>query len=208
MPTLYLWDIANTIVVEKWDKIKSGFETYDQYLLAQGFDLATIKPLQYEINHCIPYTQGLYNLSLPSEVVETLAWTKNNILYTTGVKEQFDWRAQQLVPKYKVDLRDYISEIICTFDFEPINLKKEYMFMEIFDKIRLKGFDCLVYTDDKLEYCNLFYQAAVEFNKKHSTFKYATYNILQNDAELKVIKENFYQIGHLRQLKNNEEVQF
>ncbi len=46
--TFYLWDLANTLFPEKWNKKKSGFENYDEYVESLGFDLKTISPRDYE----------------------------------------------------------------------------------------------------------------------------------------------------------------
>ncbi|KKU48042.1 MAG: hypothetical protein UX68_C0023G0018 [Parcubacteria group bacterium GW2011_GWA2_46_9] len=158
--TLYLWDLANTLFPERWDSERSGVPSYDAYVEALGYDLETITPHDYEWAYERPYKDGLFVLSIADGFREVLTWTKNNAVFTTGNREQVDWRAEQLHKKYDFDIRDYIKEICSTFDFGNTNRKTKDMLENILDKKYREGFRVAVYTDDNLGNCEFFIAAA------------------------------------------------
>lgn len=132
--TFYLWDLANTLFPEKWNKKKSGFESFDKYVEFLGFNLKNISQRDYEWAYEIPYKKGLFDLKIAKGFKKTLSWTKNNIVFTTGNKEQLDWRQVQLGKKYKINIKDYLKEIYSTFDFGNTNKKTLEMLASLMEK--------------------------------------------------------------------------
>lgn len=202
--TLYLWDLADTLFLERWDSRKSGFPNFDAYIESLGFDLKTISPRDYEYAYERPYRKGLFDLDLAEHFEEVLGWTKNNAVFTTGNPEQMDWRAEQILRKYGIDPRDYIREVHSTFDYGNTNIKTEAMLKDILVKKLVAGYDTIVYTDNSRENCRFFLDAAKHLQDEGANFKTRVYNINSNDSSLKWTEHQFFEIGDLNQLLENE----
>ena len=196
--TLYIWDLANTLFHEEWDK-ETGFESYDKYVKSLGYDLKTISPLDYEKAYERPYKEGLYKIKIADGFQEVLSWTKNNIVFTTGNKEQIDWRAEFFLKQGLFDPRPYLKEIHSTFDFGNTNKKTKEMIVEILKRKIKKGYNEVVYIDDKLENCLFFLEAAQSIGN----LKVRIYNIKNDNLGIRK-KENYWEIGNLYDLMENE----
>ncbi|MBI5466228.1 MAG: hypothetical protein HY974_02990 [Candidatus Kerfeldbacteria bacterium] len=202
----YLWDLADTLFIEKWNKKLSGFDTYDDYVInLYQKPLVSVTPLEYELAYEKPYKEGLYNLSIADGFKEVLSWTKNNGVFTTGNKEQIDWRAVQLQNKYGFDVRPYIAEICSTFDYGNTNVKTKAMLVDLISKKIKQGFDAVVYTDDKSANCQFFIKAARKCLNLSAKFKFRVYNLSNNNSPLEKISDDYYKIGDLGQLRDSEE---
>jgi len=202
--TFYLWDMADTLFPEVWDKEKSGFESYDQYVQSLGFDLKTISGKDYEWAYKIPYETGMFNLNLAKGFKKVLKCTKHNAAFTTGNREQTDWRQTQLGKKYGIKIKDYLPEIYSTFDYGDTNKKTVEMLADILKQKFTKGYQTVVYTDDKKTNCKFFISAAKLALRKKININYRVYNIRYGLPALKQLKENFFQIGSLLQLLEQE----
>lgn len=196
---IYIWDLANTLFPEEWDKEGTGFNNYDEYVKSLGYDLKNISPLDYEKAYERPYKEGLYKLKIADGFQEVLSWTKNNVVFTTGNKEQIDWRAEYFLKQGLFDSRPYLKEIHSTFDFGNTNKKTKEMIIEILKKKVKEGYDEVVYTDDKLENCLFFLGAAKEI----ANLKVRIYNIKNDNFGIKQ-KNNYWEIGSLYNLMENE----
>lgn len=196
--TLYIWDLANTLFPEEWDK-NTGFENYDRYVESLGYDLKTISPLDYERAYERPYREGLFKLKIADGFKEVLSWTKNNLVFTTGNKEQIDWRAEYFLKQGLFDIRLYFKEIISTFDFGNTNKKTKEMIIKILKEKAKEGYTDFVYTDDKLENCLFFLEAA----KEVKGLKIRVYNIKNDNLGIRK-KDNYWEIGNLYDLIKNE----
>lgn len=172
---LYIWDLANTLFPEEWDE-STGFENYDQYVKSLGYNLKTISPLEYEMAYEKPYREGFFKLKIADGFKEVLSWTKNNLVFTTGNKEQIDWRAEYFLKQGLFDIRPYFKEIISTFDFGNINKKTKEMIINLVNQKIKDGYNEIVYTDDNLQNCLLFLKAT----KNIENLKVRVYNI-KND---------------------------
>ena len=202
----YLWDLADTLFIERWDKNKSGFDTYNDYVVnLYQKPLANVTPLEYELADKRPYKEGLYSLSIADGFKEVLSWTKNNGVFTTGNKEQMDWRAVQLQNKYGFDVRPYITEIYSTFDYGNTNVKTEDMLVDLISKKIKQGFNTVVYTDDKPVNCQFFIKAAEQCQTMGILVKFRVYNLSNDNTPLEEISDGYYKIGNLGQLRDNEE---
>ncbi len=195
---LYIWDLANTLFPEEWDK-STGFENYDQYVESLGYDLKTISPLDYERAYERPYREGLFKLKIAKGFKKVLSWTKNNIVFTTGNKEQIDWRAEYFLKKGLFDIRPYFKEIISTFDFGNTNKKTKEMITKILEDKVKEGYKEIVYTDDKLENCLFFLNAAQSIEN----LKIRVYHIKNDDLGIRK-KNNYWEIGSLYDIIKNE----
>jgi hypothetical protein len=198
--TLYIWDLANTLFSEEWDK-STGFENYDQYVESLGYDLKTISPLDYEEAYERPYKNGLFKLKIADGFQEVLSWTKNNLVFTTGNKEQIDWRVEYFLKQGWIDPRPYLKEIYSTFDFGNTNRKTKEMLVKILNEKVKEGYSEVVYTDDKLENC-LFFLEAVKETKNLAA---RSYNIKNDNLGLRQ-KENYWETGNLYDLMKNEKI--
>src|SRR3990167_10688343 len=158
--TFYLWDLADTLFLERWDAKKSGFPSFNEYVKSLGYTLENIDPRDYELAYERPYREGLFDLTLSVGFREVLEWTNENGAFTTGIREQLDWRAEQLKRKYGFDIRPYIKELHSTFDYGNINKKEMYMLEDILGKKYSQGFTTVVYTDEKIVNCDFFITAA------------------------------------------------
>lgn len=223
--TLYIWDLAGTLFPEKWDEKKSSVASYDNYLRAQGKDPQAISRLEYEQGYEIPYRTGLMDITLGDGFRKVLSWTKNNAVFTTGNREQVDWRAEQLERKYGFDIRDYLKEIHSTFDYGNTNRKTKEMLQDILHKKFVEGFDAVVYTDDNLQNCQFFVKAFQElpsaplFNPFDSAQgsqrgeggvpkvgagpSHRVYHILNDNRGLRP-RGDYWEIGNLYDMMDNE----
>jgi len=195
---LYLWDLANTLFPEKWD-MSTGFNNYDEYVQSLGYNLDTINPLIYEQCYYKPYKQGLYQIKIADGFKEVLSWTRNNEVFTTGNKEQIDWRAEYFLGKGFFDIRPYFKRINTTFDFGNTNKKTKGMITTLFKKKITEGYTEIVYTDDKLANCLLFLEAG----QSVKNLKMRVYHIKNDHLGIRK-KENYWEIGNLHDLLENE----
>lgn len=199
---LYLWDFANTLFPENWNEQLTGFKTIKDYTRAKGVDMNN--PRAFEEAYKEPFLKGeMIGLKLAKGYREVLSWTKNNEAFTTGIREQLDWRAEYLNPRVGFDLRDYIQKVVSTFDYGETNVKTREMLMDYLQKKYQAGYKAVVYTDDKLANCEEFRQAAEEVKKSYLDFSYRIYNILNDDQGLRAVKA-YWQIGNLYDLMENE----
>lgn len=202
--TLYLWDLANTLFPEKWNTQASGFPTHEAYTASLGLDPAN--PRSYEESVKVPYLKGdWYTLSLAEGFAEVLSWTKNNEAFTTGVKEQLDWRAKYLNPKAGFDIRKYFQNIASTFDYGETNLKTKEMLVDYLMKKIGQGYQTVVYTDDKLSNCVFFKEAAEVVKKSKPEFSYRVYHLLNQGKSVKKM-DWYHEIGQLLDLLENEKI--
>ena len=142
---------------------------------------------------------------MPVGYREVLSWTKNNEAFTTGVKEQMDGRADQLKKVVGFDVRDYLSKINSTFDYEETNLKTKTMLVQLITKKYNEGYKTIVYTDDKLENLKEFKAAAGLVKKDQPDFNYRLYHFLNDHSGLK--RESYYwAIGSLYDLMGNKKI--
>lgn len=203
---LYLWDMAGTLFCEEWNKEKTGFNNYDEWVENKlGKKIKEISDRKYEKMYEIPHKEGYYfNLDLQPGFREVLSWTNNNEAFTTGIKEQLDWRAYFLNPRVGFDIRDYLDKVHSTFDFSETNEKTESMFLNILEEKYRKGFETIVYTDDKIKNVEFFKQVAEKIKEKHKDFSYRIYHILNDKSGLQN-RGWCYEIGSLYDLLENEE---
>jgi len=196
--TLYIWDLAGTLFPEKWNKEKSGLPDYRSYVQSLGYNLKTITPREWELAYENPYRKGLFDLAIADGFSEVLSWTNDNAAFTTGNREQLDWRAEQLQKKYSFDIRDNLKEIYSTFDYGETNLKTPEMIKDILVKKRKGGYTDFVYTDDKLENVRFFLGAA-------GGHRVRAYH-MKNDGQGLREKDGCWQIGNLYDMMKNEKL--
>ncbi|MDP3244561.1 MAG: hypothetical protein Q8M83_02785 [bacterium] len=199
--TLYLWDMANTLFPEKWNARKSGFPNYEVYVKSLGYDLKTISPRDYEWAYERPYCEGLFDLSITKGFKKVLSWTKNNAVFTTGNREQIDWRTENFLKQSLFDPRPYFKKIHSTFDFGNTNKKTKKMIILLVKKIINNGYKTVVYTDDKLANCLFFEEAAKKIKRKG--FKVRIYHLTNRKSGIKN-KGKYFEIGNLFDLLKNE----
>jgi hypothetical protein len=203
--TLYIWDLADTLFPARWNSELSGVSSYDAYVESLGYNLKTISPRDYEWAYERPYKEGLFELAIAEGFREVLTWAKNNIVFTTGNREQMDWRAEQLNKKYDFDIRDYIKEVYSTFDYGNTNRKTKKMLEDILGKKHRDGFTTAIYTDDNLGNCEFFIAAAAEFTLQTPDFHYRVYHMMNDNKGLRPQKD-CWEIGDLYDLQRNENV--
>ncbi|MFA5954811.1 MAG: hypothetical protein WC817_04745 [Patescibacteria group bacterium] len=202
--TLYIWDIANTIILEPWDAEGTGFSNMGAYVESLGYDLKTISPRDYEWLYEKPYKKGMFKLGPNKGFKDVLTWTKNNIVFTQGNREQLDWRAEYLNPRCGFDFRDFIEEINSTFDYGDTNCKTKEMLKDLLKRKYNEGFKTVVYTDDRVINCQSFIEAADELISELPDFTYRTYHI-QNDNKGARVKQGYAEIGNLYDLQDVEQ---
>ncbi|MBS4035808.1 MAG: hypothetical protein KGZ85_15195 [Ignavibacterium sp.] len=196
--TLYIWDLANTLFLEEWNK-NTGFENYDQYVESLGYDLKKISPLDYERAYEKPYRFGLYKIKIADGFEEVLSWTKNNEVFTSGLQGSIGWRAEYFLKQGFFNVEPYFQKIYSTFDFGNSNKKTKEMLIKILNEKVKEGYNQVVYTDDKLENCLFFLEAAKEI----TNLKVKIYNIKNDDLGIRK-KDNYWEIGNLHNLMENE----
>ena len=195
--TLYLWDMANTLFPEKWNKELTGFDSFNDCVIGHG--VALDDPRGYESMFREVYTKGkMYNLSVADGYQEVLGWCKHNEAFSTGLRECMDWRAEYLNPKVGFDVRKYFQKLGSTFDFAETNVKTQEMLEKYLAQRKSDGYDTIVYTDDKLANCELFKKAAESVNVSHRV-----YNIKNDDGGLRE-KDWYWEIGNLYDFLENE----
>ena len=202
--TLYLWDLADTLFREEWNVELSGYATFENYAKAKVKN--PDDPRQYENGFREPYIKGeMYNLALADGFKEVLSRTKNNEAFTTGVKEQMDWRAAYLNPRVGFDVRSYFKKINTTFDYAETNVKtKEMIVQYLHDKLK-EGYDAVVYTDDKLANCQLFQEAVNQVQREGLALNCRIYHILNSQSTIR--KRGWYfEIGNLKDLLKSEKL--
>lgn len=195
--TLYLWDLANTLFPEKWDAGLTGFQSFEDYANSLGVDIKN--PRVFEECYKEPYIHGeRFNLKIADGFKDVLSWTQHNETFTTGIREQMDWRAEYLNPRVGFDIKKYFQKIISTFDFGETNVKTSEMLEKYLAQRKSEGYDTIVYTDDKLKNCELFKQAA-----ESVSILYRVYNIKNDKAGLRE-KDWYWEIGDLYDFLENE----
>lgn len=199
--TLYLWDLADTVFSEEWDTERTGLESYDAYIESLGFDLNTIDPLAYEQHYEQPFKDGRMKLSILEGFEQALSWTKHNAVFTTGNKEQIQWRAEVFLQKGLIDVRPFFETIYSTFDFGNTNQKAEFMYRQILEEEAAKGYKSIIYADNKLENCQKFQQAANQLKNKITT---RLYHINIHVAGINKMEQNFFSVPNLLTFLNNE----
>jgi len=201
--TLYLWDLANTLFPEAWNAVRSGFPTLQDYFRFLGYNPETISPHDYEWAHERPYCEGMFDLSISDGFQEVLSQTKHNETFSTGNREQMDWRAEYLNPRVGFDIRGLFEEMNSTFDYGPTNTKTRDMLVGYLLKKYDHGYQTVAYTDDKLPNGEEFVAAARVVQSRHPDFGYRLYHFL-NDGHGLRIKEGYWEIGSLYDLLLNE----
>jgi len=199
--TLYLWDLADTLFSERWDKGGTGILNYDAYIESLGYDLKTIDAKTYEWLYEQPFRDGRMILGLMPGFKEILTWAKHNAVFTTGNIEQIDWRAEVFIKKEVGDVRKFFEKIYSTFDYGNTNQKTEQMFLDILRKESMNGRSALVYADNRLDNCEQFKQAA----QKYSAIKTQLYHINSNALKIREIATNFFEVSGLPELLKNEQ---
>lgn len=200
--TLYLWDMANTLILEQWNKELTGFDSFLDYAISLG--RGPENPRRFEEAFYEPYIHGdKFGLRLSDGFKEVLEWTKYNETFSTGFAEQMDWRAQYLNPKVGFDIKKYFQKFNSTFDFGETNVKTKEMIIEYLKRKIAEGYVVVVYTDDKMENGELFRRAVEETRKNYPDFTFRFYHI-KNDGEGLRDKGWYWEIGGLLDLKENE----
>lgn len=198
--TLYLWDLADTLFIEEWNQDKSGFLSYNDYVASRGYDLGTISPLEYELCYEEAFRKKFFTLGLKDGFVETLAWTRHNVAFSTGNREQIDWRAEMLLPEIGFDIRTFLPEVLSTFDYGNVNKKAVAMFADIIRKKISAGYTTLVYADDKLSNCELFLTAARQHPEVSSRVYHMTGSAPAPSHSPSIPVKNLLELLHNEQL--------
>ncbi len=198
--TFYLWDLGDTLFGETWDIKSTGLPNYDAYIESLGYNLKTIDAKTYELGYERPYKDGLMKLELLPGFVETLSWTKNNAAFTTGIPEQIKWRSEVFLKKGLPDIKPFLEKIYTTFDYGNTNQKTVAIILDILKKIERSGYSTVVYSDNKLENCKLFMEAAEQL----PSIKFRTYYINIKSSGLTKISNNLYETHGLLELLKNE----
>ena len=202
--TLYLWDLANTLFPEKWNSEISGFPNHQAYAKSIGLDPQ--KPRDYEMAVKEPYLHGdWYTLGIADGYEKVLSWTKHNEAFTTGLREQMDWRAQYLNPKVGFDIRSYLQKITSTFDYAETNIKTKEMLVDFLRSKYDSGYQSVVYTDDNLKNCQLFKEASETVKLENPAFNFRLYHLLNGEKGVKAMGW-YIQIGGLPDLLENEKI--
>jgi len=199
--TLYLWDLADTLFSEDWNTKKTGLADFDAYIGSLGYNLKTVDAKTYEWNYERPFRDGSMELSLMPGFVETLLWTKHNAVFTTGNREQIDWRAEVFLKKGLPDIRPFFEKIYSTFDYGNTNKKTTAMFLDILEKEFASGYATIVYADNDLENCRQFQNAV----KQIRALNYRLYHINSKSDELKKFFDNFFEVPGLLKLLKKEQ---
>jgi hypothetical protein len=199
--TLYLWDLADTLFGEDWNVEKTGLADFDAYIESLGYDLKTIDARTYEWHYERPFKDGLIELSILPGFVETLTWTKNNAVFSTGNPEQIQWRAEVFLKKGLPDILGFFQKIYSTFDYGNTNHKTAAMFLDILEKEAANGYSTIVYSDNKLENCRQFQQAADQAPSVQTRL----YHVKAANGGLQAISQNFFEIPNLLELLRNEQ---
>ena len=204
---LYLWDLANTIFYEKWNKETTGYPNYDAWLENKlNLKVQNLSPREYEKMYKEPYKKGYYfNLDLMPGAKEVLTKIKHNEAFTSGVKNQVKWRAEYLNPKIDFNILNCFQKINSTFDYVNSNIKNRKMLMSYLNKKFKENYKTIIYTDDKKENCLLFQDAAKKIKNKYKNFSFRIYYLLNNNSDIK--KNNgYFVIGNLYNLLKNENI--
>jgi hypothetical protein len=190
--------------LEKWNAQLTGYATFDDYAKAKIKN--PTDPRQYENAFKEPYINGeMYNLTLAEGFKEVLTWTKNNEAFTTGVKEQMDWRASYLNPKEGLDVRSFFKNINTTFDYAKTNIKTKKMLIQYLKSKIDEGYKTVVYTDDKLKNCQLFKEAIDAVKQQGLNLNCRIYHILNSAS--RVDNQGWYTvIGNLKDLLKSEKL--
>ncbi len=203
--TLYVWDLAGTIFLEKWNKDKTGFDDVTAWIENHlGKKRSQMTDMEFEQAHKIPYINGwMFNLKLQPDFKQVLSWTKYNETFSTGNREQVKWRAKYLNPRVGFNILDYFQALNSTFDYGPKDKKNIAMLVKYLTMKYQQGYKVVVYTDDNLDNLKLFRRAAEKIKIKYRDFDYRLYHILNDKAGIRK-KKGYWQIGTLLDLLKNE----
>ena len=202
--TLYIWDLADTLFIEYWDQKKSGVKNFKAYLKSLGYNLRTIKAIDYENSYHIPFTKNILKFKYNSGALKMLNWAKHNGVFTTGHRKQLGWRAVQLKHNHLPDFRKFFHVFYSTFDYGNTNKKNFQMYKDILQKSLKLGFTTIVYADNNYANCNLFISAAARLKKQISRFNYRLYYIRPNVQSLKGVNSHKFIASNFQQIIKNE----
>lgn len=201
--TLYLWDLANTLFREVWNRELTGFESFEDYVISKGVELNDARG--FEECYKEPYLQGeMFNLDVMPGYREVLSWTKNNETFSTGFQEQLRWRASYLNPRVGFDILNFFRKLGSTFDYGETNVKTKEMLVDYLNEKLTEGFKTIVYIDDKLANSHFFISAADGLKKQYSLFNCRFYHMLNDGKGLRA-KDGYCETGSLYDLKESEE---
>jgi len=203
--TFYLWDLAGTLFPEVWEKDKSGFASFNDYV-SSIYDLHNIDPADYERCYELPYKLGWFNVTLAEGFPEVLIWAEYNGSFTTGLHETLKWRGEQLKAKYGIDISQYLPEKFSTFDYGNTNVKTPAMLIDIMKKKHLENYSTIVYTDDKPANCKFFLESYNKVKEEIAPMQARTYHIAQLEQEPVKVEVNYWQVGNLFQIRENEQL--
>ncbi len=203
--TLYLWDLAETLFNEIWNEEKTGFASLDDWIEDKlGVAISEVSPRKYEEMCEIPYRQGWhFNVDIKPGFQEALILSEYNEVFTSGLVEQIDWRAEYLNELVGFDVRQYFQKINSAFDFAETNIKNEDMFFKYLSQKIKEGYDTVVYSDDKIKYLEQFKNAGEKIKKEYPDFTFRLYQMLNQDTGLKK-REYYWEAGRLFDLIKNE----
>lgn len=203
--TVYLWDAAQTLFPQKWTN-----KTYasSQAILNHRKDIRNKGPLALERIEWEAYVKGWWQVSLAKGFVPVLSQLKNNIVFTTGIPAQVEARRKVYLKKYGVDIKDYLKEVITSFGLlgDPKdNTKNQAAYEKLIKLMVRRGYQTLVYTDDKRENCRQFLLALSHLKKlkKYKNLLGRVYQIKNDQAGLRK-QRNLWLIGSLFDLLAKE----
>jgi hypothetical protein len=187
--------MAGTLFIEEWDSKLTGFVDYEAWLSAKlNKSIAEISEHDYEFGYQEPFTSGRpFQIELMPGFKEVLAWCRHNEAWTTGNKEQLAWRAQYLNPRVGFDIRAMLDKVNSSLDLFGTNKKSVKITEKLLQAKYNEGYEEIVYTEDKLKNCKIFYEAAINFRKQRPDFKFRIY-YMTPETDHKA--EPWYQIVH------------
>ncbi|MFA5183985.1 MAG: hypothetical protein WC456_00480 [Patescibacteria group bacterium] len=203
--TLYVWDLADTLFNDVWNKERTGFTTYADWLQHRlNKKLSQISAWEYENNYKIPYCAGWYfNLDIKPGFRQTLSWTKNNETFSTGNQAQMTWRGRYLDKKYHFKLKKYFKKLNSTFDYGDTNVKSLAMFEAYLKGKYKEGYRAVVYSDNQLGNLKFFKAAVDKCRKILPDLGLRLYHVLNNQQGIKD-KKWYFSVGTLFDLLKNE----
>ena len=201
MRTLYLWDLAGTLFLEKWNKTLSGFNSFEDFVAARGILFSDAR--RFEECYYEPYIQGYFWLQLAPGFKEMLTWAKHNETFNTGFQKQMDWRARYLNPRVGFDIRKFFQKLNSTFDWGETNVKTPAMLQQYLEIKIKENYSTVVYSDDHLENVKFFISAAKKINRQCRDFKWRAYHVVNKNGGWRAA-EGYFQAGSLLDILEKE----
>lgn len=199
--TLYIWDAADTIFIEDFRDELGSKNMLEHLSKIIGKNATNLSDREYSKIEDIEFKKGVFEIDIEPGFQKVLAYTKNNIIVSSGDPSQTEYRRKIIQQKHHFDILRYFLDVTQVFDWNDDHddaSRNPKMFVNLINHFLKKGFNRFVYADDKLKHCLNFVRACQTL----SDIDFATYHINTKNKLIKNLK--LFKVNSLFEILQNE----